>query len=197
MEIVIATNNINKFREIKKLFKNTNISFLFLWDFKKNIKITENCKTIKGNSIKKAKETAKILNKVCLADDSGLEVDFLNGSPGVISARFAGKGCSYKDNNLKLFGLLKDVPVNKRKARFRCVFSLADKNGLIKTTEGICKGIITFKEIGKNGFGYDPIFMPNGFKKTFAQMSLKQKNKISHRAIAANKMKEFLKKYPK
>lgn len=200
MEIVLATRNKNKTKEIKEMFKDMDAStipsatILSLSDFKNDIHIKENCKTIRENAIKKAREVAKIFGKVTLADDSGLEVDALKGAPGVFSARFAGEKCTYKDNNRKLLKLLKGIPSKKRNAKFRCVFALADKNNLIKVVEGVCRGSITSAEIGENGFGYDPIFIPDGYKKTFAQMSMDEKNKISHRAIACNKIKKFLKK---
>lgn len=194
MEIVLATGNKNKTKEIKEMFKDMDVTILSLADFKNDIHIKENCKTIRENAIKKAREVAKIFGKVTLADDSGLEVDALKGAPGVFSARFAGEKCTYKDNNRKLLKLLKGIPLKKRNAKFRCVFALADKNNLIKVVEGVCRGIITFAEIGKNGFGYDPIFIPDKYTKTFAQMSMDEKNKISHRSIACNKIKNFLKK---
>ena len=177
------------------MFGNLDVLLLSLDDFDKKINVEENCKSIRENSIKKAVETAKISGKLSLADDSGLEVDALNGVPGVYSARFAGEGCTYKDNNKKLLNLMKDIPLKKRSAKFVCVFALADRKGFIKTATGICMGKITLKEIGKNGFGYDPIFIPNGYKKTFAQMNLDEKNKISHRSKASSKMKIFLKKF--
>lgn len=203
MEIVLATRNKNKTKEIKEMFKDMDAStipsatILSLADFDNNISINENCRTIKGNAIKKATEVTKILNRLVLSDDSGLEVDVLKGAPGVFSARFAGEKCTYKDNNRKLLKLLKGIPSKKRNAKFRCVFALADRNNLIKVVEGVCRGSITFAEIGKNGFGYDSVFIPDGYKKTFAQMSMDEKNKISHRSIACNKIKIFLKKIPK
>ena len=152
----------------------------------------EDGKTLEENAVKKAVQVSKFLKKFAVADDSGLEVDFLNGDPGVYSARFSGKGATYKSNNEKLLRLLKDVPIAKRKACFKCVIAIADKGRIVGVAEGKCRGKIGFESKGDNGFGYDPIFIPNGFKKTFAQMGALGKNKISHRSIALKKAKSVI-----
>jgi XTP/dITP diphosphohydrolase len=130
-----------------------------------------------------------------VADDSGLEVEYLNGNPGVYSARFSGKGATYKSNNEKLLMFLKGVPFVKRKACFKCVIAVADKGKVVGTAEGVCNGKICLEPKGENGFGYDPVFIPDGYKKTFAEMEPAWKNKISHRSKALTKAKKIIAKY--
>lgn len=187
-KIVLATQNKDKIREIKKILgKQFEIVAL-----KKFPKIIENGKTFEENAVKKAKVIFKIAGITTLADDSGLEVAALKGKPGVHSARFAGKNCTYSDNNKKLLKLLKNVPHKKRKAKFRTVVVIVFPDGKIKTADGAVSGYILTKPKGKNGFGYDPLFYYAKFKKTFAQLTPAQKNIISHRAKAFNKAKEIL-----
>jgi len=195
MELVIATRNKDKLREIKALLKGLSVEVFSLDSFKGVPEVIEDKKTFEENAVKKAVQVSKFLKKFAVADDSGLEVEYLNGDPGVYSARFSGKGATYKSNNEKLLGLLKKVPLAKRKACFKCVIAMADKGRIIGVAEGVCKGRICFKSKGNNGFGYDPVFMPNGYKKTFAQMSAFQKNKISHRSKALAETKNVISKY--
>jgi len=192
MQIVLATNNIHKIKEIKKILNLSELEILTLNDFSNFPKIEESGKTLEENAILKASTVYNFTKMISLADDSGLEVDYLNGAPGVISARFAGKGCSFKDNNLKLLKLLRDVPKSKRKATFRCVVAIAFNKNRVELVEEKIRGMITEKEIGKNGFGYDPVFYIAKLKKTFAQLNSKQKNQISHRGQAFKKTLKVL-----
>jgi XTP/dITP diphosphohydrolase len=187
MQIVLATNNLHKIREIKKILSHPQLEILTLNDFSNFPSIEETGKILEENAILKAKVVYGFTKVTSLADDSGLEVDYLDGAPGVVSARFAGKGCSFKDNNLKLLKLLKDIPESQRKATFRCVVAIAFSNKRIELVEGKIRGVITEKEIGENGFGYDPVFYLPKFKKTFAQLETVEKNQISHRANAFKK----------
>lgn len=195
MEIVLATKNKDKIKEIKKILKGFPIKILSLNDFKNFPNVKENGKTIEENAIKKAKIISKFTNKIALADDTGLEVEYLKGKPGVYSSRFAGFRCSYDDNNKKLLNLLLGIPKFRRNAVFRTIIAIAKPNEKVKYVEGKCFGRISEKKLGKNGFGYDPVFIPNGFKKTFAQMEPSMKNKISHRAKALVKVKGVLKDF--
>ena len=191
-EVVLATRNKHKTREIRHILKKSGIKVVSLDSFPKAPEVIEDKKTIKENAIKKAVTLAKYTKEPTIADDSGLEVDFLKGAPGVYSARFAGKGCTYDDNNRKLLRLLKDAPKSKRKARFVCVIAVADKNGLVDVAEGVIKGIIADETKGRHGFGYDPVFYYPRFKKTFAELSPSVKNRISHRARALKKAKSII-----
>jgi XTP/dITP diphosphohydrolase len=195
MKIILATRNKDKLREIKALLKEFSVEVFSLDSFKGVPEVIEDGKTLEDNAIKKAVQISKFLKKFAVADDSGLEVEYLNGDPGVYSARFSGKGATYKSNNEKLLRLLKDVPLAGRKACFKCVIAAADKGKVIGAVEGICRGKICFEPKGDNGFGYDPIFIPDGYKKTFAEMSPALKNKISHRSKALAKAKKIISKY--
>ncbi len=194
-ELVLATRNQDKLREMKILLKGLPLRIFSLSSFKGIPDVKENGRTLEANAKKKALYTSRALKKLCVADDSGLEVKVLDAKPGVYSARFSGKGATYKSNNEKLLSLLRNIPPSKRKAQFRCVIAIADKGRLIGIVEGKCKGRITCKSIGKSGFGYDPIFMPDGYKRTFAQIGLRKKNRISHRKKALVQAKKILKRY--
>ncbi len=194
-KLVVATRNKDKLREIKSLLKNLPVKVYSVADFENVPEVIESGKTLESNAKKKAQEVSRFLNMLAIADDSGLEVPALGNKPGVYSARFSGPGATYKSNNEKLLKILESKKPSDRKARFRCVMAVADKGRLIDTAEGICRGKITYKAAGNAGFGYDPVFKPHKHKKTFAQMSLKQKNKISHRSKALIKAKELVKRY--
>lgn len=193
MKIVLATKNRDKIREIRKILKDIPIEILTLDNFKNFPNVEEDGKTVEENAIKKSKEISKFTKMIALADDTALEVKYLKGKPGVYSSRFAGVECSYEDNNKKLLRLLSGVPENKRSAVFRTVIAITTPDGKVRCVEGRCYGRISDKILGKNGFGYDPVFIPKGFKKTFAQMKPSMKNKISHRAKALIKAKKLLK----
>lgn len=199
MKLILATRNQHKIEEIKEILSENDgsaqkLEILTLRDFPNVPEVEETGKTMRGNAILKAKAVYSATGIPALADDSGLEVDALSGAPGVVSARFAGPGCTYKDNNVKLLGLLKGTPEDKRGATFRCVVALALSQDDIRTVEGKVRGIIADKEIGKNGFGYDPVFYHPELGKTFAQLAQEEKNRVSHRGIAFRKAKELIKK---
>ena len=187
MQLLLATRNRNKLREIREIIADLEIDVLSVADVPGLPEIVEDAATIRDNAVKKAVETARLAGRVTLADDSGLEVDALNGEPGVRSARFAGEKTTYYENNKKLIKLLAGVAFEKRTARFRCVVALADQNGLIDAVEGICNGRIVDQEQGGGGFGYDPLFVPDGQVKTFAELPPEVKNRISHRGKALQK----------
>ncbi|MBC7189712.1 XTP/dITP diphosphatase, partial [Candidatus Aerophobetes bacterium] len=195
MEIVLATRNSDKIREIKDAFKGTGFKFLTFSDFPSFPSPEEKGKTLRENALIKAEEVAGFTGKIALADDSGLEVDALGGAPGVYSSRFAGENASYEDNNRKLLSLLKGIPEEKRGATFRCVIALAKPDKKKITVEGVCRGRITEHPRGEGGFGYDPVFIPEGYSRTFAEISLEEKNRISHRARALRKAREVLEEF--
>lgn len=195
MEIIAATRNKHKLYEIKALLEGVAIDVLSLDSFRNVPEVIEDGDTLEANAVKKAKEVSLFLKRLVAADDSGLEVEYLDGQPGVFSARFSGEHATYESNNRKLLKLLKAVPKLKRKAVFRTVIAIADEGRIIDIAEGRCNGIITDKAMGRTGFGYDPVFIPNGYKKTFAQMGIKEKNKISHRSKALKKAKKIILRY--
>lgn len=198
MELVIATKNKKKLEEIKDLLNDFDLKILSLADFPDAPKIEEDGLTFKQNAIKKAATIAIYTGKLTLGEDSGLEVNALNKKPGIFSSRFSGLGATDKNNNLKLLRLLRNVPLNRRQARYKCSVALADKKGIVFLFEASCAGMIGLRSRGKFGFGYDPLFIPRGFDKTFGQLSQEIKRKISHRAKALKKLKAFFSKtYPK
>lgn len=193
IDIVIATRNKNKIKEITALLEGMPINIFSLDDGNWQIpEIQEDGKTFKENAIKKAKTIARLTSKLTLADDSGLMVDALGGQPGVYSARFAGGDATDRENNLKLLQLMKNIPPDRRGAQFVCVIAVASPEGKVDAVEGICRGDIGYLEEGGGGFGYDPIFIPTGYNKTFAELSMSVKNKISHRGRALEKAKLVL-----
>ncbi len=189
MKLIFATNNKNKLHEVKQQLAQT-IELLSLSDINFNDDIAETETTIEGNALLKVKTIYQFINNNCFADDSGLFVDALNGEPGVYSARYAGIQKNDADNNAKLLQML--IGVKNRNAHFKTVLALIinDTNYFF---EGIINGTITHQKIGENGFGYDSIFKPNGYTTTFAEMTLEEKIKTSHRAIAVSKLSAFLK----
>jgi XTP/dITP diphosphohydrolase len=197
MKLILATRNQHKIEEIKKILADSQIEILTLEDFPDVPEVEETGKTLEENAVLKAKAVYNATGIPALADDSGLEVDVLDGAPGVMSARFAGPGCppeADKDNNLKLLDLLKSVPEEKRGATFRCVVAIALNQDDVRIVEGKVGGFITHKEIGENGFGYDPVFFYPELDKTFAELKPEEKNRISHRGRAFRKAKEMIKK---
>ena len=188
IDLLFATSNKNKVLEIKKVLpKEFNIKSLDDIGFCEEIPENEN--TIEGNAIFKANYMYKKYNLNVFADDTGLEVDSLNGKPGVHSARYAGISKNSADNINKLLKKLKNK--KNRKARFKTIIALI-LNSKIHTFEGVVEGIITKKPKGENGFGYDPVFIPRGYTKTFGELSLEEKNSISHRSLAMNKLIDFI-----
>lgn len=197
MEILIATQNKGKIRELKELLHDSSFILRGLDEFSNITDVEETGSTFSENVILKAKSYALQTGLWTLADDSGLEVEALDGRPGVLSARFAGDGekTSDEENTQKLLDELKKSKNNSRAARFFCAMSISDENGEIKyLAEGICNGRIAATPIGINGFGYDPVFIPDGFENTFGELSSEIKQKISHRAKALKKIIAFLKK---
>ncbi len=194
-QLVLGTKNKDKLRELKRLLGGSKVRVLCLSDFPECLDVHENGKTFEANATKTARFYSKHTKSSLLADDSGLMVEALNGRPGVYSSRFAGVGCRYGDNNKKLLRLLKKVPRSKRKAKFICVMALYDNGKLIKIFKEDCCGTIAFSEKGDNGFGYDPVFIPEGYSKTFAELSPITKNRISHRGKALRAAKKEILKY--
>ncbi|MFC4721329.1 non-canonical purine NTP diphosphatase [Geojedonia litorea] len=190
MQLVFATNNQNKLKEVQSLIPN-HISLLSLSDIGCFEDIPETQPTIEGNAIQKAEYVKANYGYDCFADDTGLEVEHLNGAPGVFSARYAGE---QKDSNANMTLLLQNLQhTTNRAAQFKTVIAL-NLNGKTQTFTGICKGEITDNKHGNEGFGYDPIFQPLGYQQTFAEMTMEVKNKISHRGIALTKLVKFLTK---
>lgn len=188
MKIVFATNNQHKLDEIKKISKDQ-LAILSLSDINCHEDIPETGNTLKENALIKAKFVKEKFGFDCFADDTGLEVEALNNAPGIFSSRYAGSECNSEDNMQKLLLDLKDI--ENRKAQFRTVIALI-MNGEEHYFEGIVKGEIIHKKEGTNGFGYDPIFKPSGYNKTFGELSEEIKNSLSHRAIATKKLVAFL-----
>ncbi len=191
MKLVFATNNLNKLSELKNLLSR-NIEILSLKDIGCNQDISETRGTLEGNAMQKAEFIFEHYGINCFSDDTGLEIEVLNNQPGVFSARYAGKNCNSEDNILKVLKKLDNE--SNRRARFRTVIALII-DGKKHLFEGECVGGITKEKKGERGFGYDPIFLPNGFEKTFAQMTKKEKGAISHRGKAVEKLVEFLKSF--
>ena len=188
MKLVFATNNQHKVKEISPLIKNS-FHLLSLADINFFEEIPETQPTLEGNASQKSHYIFDRFAINCFADDTGLEIEALNDEPGVYSARYAGERCNFQDNINKV--LLKMQGITNRKARFRTVISLI-LNGKESFFEGFVNGKILTEKHGSDGFGYDPIFMPDGYDISFAEMTLEQKNMISHRSMAVGKLAEFL-----
>ncbi len=190
--IVLATRNEGKVRELQQLLLGTDFKITSMASFPGVPEVVEDGDTFEANAIKKAQVVAATMGRTTLADDSGLVVDYLSGAPGVHSARFAGPGHDDTANNQKLLQLLSGVPQEKRTARFCCVVAIATPDGKVATTRGTCEGIIIEKLKGKNGFGYDPLFLIPRYGKTFAELDSATKNTISHRGQALQKARVIL-----
>ncbi len=192
MEIIFATKNINKLKEIQEIMSGTQYSIISMKDAGIDIEVEEDGETFEENAIKKAKEIMLVTNKICMADDSGIEIDFLDKKPGVYSARFLGVDTPYSVKNELILEQMKNVPDEKRTARFVCVIATVFPSNETIITKGIIEGVISKEIKGENGFGYDPIFYVPEEKMTTAEMSSEQKNKISHRGKALRQMKNEL-----
>jgi XTP/dITP diphosphohydrolase len=190
--LVIATRNQGKVHEIRQLLGEIPCELISLESFVHTTVPNETESTYEGNAILKARHYAKETGEFVLADDSGLEVTALGGRPGVLSARYAGDDASDEERRRKLLGELGNIPAQLRSARFVCAAVLANPEQLLYVSEGTCEGRIALKAQGPSGFGYDPIFIPNGFEETFGQLAEEIKNEISHRARALAKMRDFL-----
>ena len=190
-KIVLATYNRHKALELKTLLSGLDVDILTLGDIPGKIILREDHDTFAANALQKARMVHDQIKFISLADDSGLEVFYLNGRPGVFSARYAGLKATDEMNNRKLLQEMRGVPPRRRHAQFRSVLALVGE-GMEEVTEGVCPGVLGETPRGTNGFGYDPIFIPDGFTKTYAELSAEEKNQISHRAKSFAKMKHVL-----
>ena len=188
MKILIASRNAHKIQEIREIFNLPGVKWVSTAEFPDLHDVVEDGDTFEANAIKKATELARATGLWALADDSGLEVSALGNAPGVYSARYAGEPCSHANNNAKLLRELEGK--TDRSARFRCVAALSDPSGRAETVSGSCPGRIIGKLRGAQGFGYDPLFVPDGYEQTFAEMGNAQKNQLSHRGRAMSLAKE-------
>ena len=192
-ELIVASRNKGKVGEIKELLATLPFKVTSLLDYPHIPEIIEDGKTYRANALKKAREVALAAGKMAMSDDSGIEVKVLGNAPGIYSARFAGEGASEKARNKKLFAMLKGVPMHKRQARYRCVIALVNAKGQeLGVVQGTCSGYVTTRDIGKNGFGFDPLFLLKRYNKTFGQLPSELKAKISHRARALRKFRLLL-----
>ncbi len=191
MKIVLATHNWDKCAEMEAIMKDMPIQLLTLNEFPEIEEIIEDGQTLEENALIKAKTVHKITHLPAIADDTGLEVDALGGQPGIYSARYAGENCSYSDNVNKLLQEMTNISPQKRTALFRTAIAYVDDN-MELATEGVVEGIITNVMKGIGGFGYDPVFYMLDMKKTYAEMSINEKNQISHRGKAVKNMQTFL-----
>jgi len=194
MKIVIATHNKDKYKELHFGLKSLDINLKSLFDFPDIGEIIEDGDTLKDNALIKAKTVFKMTSLPSISDDTGLEVDALNGAPGIYTARYAGENCSYLDNVNKMLHEMKDISNENRSATFKTVMAYVDGNVEL-TCEGIVKGTITRTIKGVGGFGYDSIFYSNEKKKTFAEMTIEEKNLVSHRSKAISNLKAELATY--
>ena len=194
MRVLIATMNEGKLREYQRLLADVpDLELETMASLGTRVDVEEDRDTFEGNALKKATEIAEVAAVPCLADDSGLEVDALDGRPGVRSARYSGEGATDASNNEKLLDELREVPDQQRTARFRCAIAVVDAEGReIATVDGACEGRIAHGPKGTHGFGYDPLFVPDGYTQTMAELGPETKNQISHRAIAAAKLVPLL-----
>jgi XTP/dITP diphosphohydrolase len=196
LELLAATSNIGKIKEFKELFAGFPIRLRSLKEFGNIIEPEETGADFAENAILKARYYALKTNIWAVADDSGLEVAALDGIPGVFSARYGGENTSFKEKIDKLLDELNKTQDSRRLARFVCAMAISDEKGEIKNlSEGICDGKIALSPSGINGFGYDPIFIPAGFEETFGTLSSEIKHKISHRALASEKIIRFLRNF--
>lgn len=189
--LVLASGNKDKIKELRETLKPLGIELLSTYDYPELEEVVEDQETLEGNALKKARHTARHTNLPSVSDDTGLEVDALDGAPGVYSARYAGEEATYRDNLQKLLNELESVPEENRTARFRTVVAFVDGDQE-KSFEGVCEGTILTEPKGEGGFGYDPVFRPQNHKQTFAELSPEAKNKISHRGKAIEKFVKWI-----
>lgn len=191
-EIIIATRNKGKVNEFIDFFKPYGIKVQSLLEIAEQLPdVEETGDSFAENATLKAEQIAELLNRPVLADDSGLVVDALHGAPGIYSARYAGEEKSDEANNQKLLKNLQEVPQDKRTARFVCVLAIAVPGEETTLYGGVCEGKIALNPKGTNGFGYDPLFIPNGYQQTMAELSSAEKNQISHRSNAIKQLKNW------
>ncbi len=194
MKLLLATRNRDKVREIRSVLADLDVELICAADVPDLPEVEEDADTLEGNAIKKAMTLHKMTGLPTLADDTGLEVEALGGAPGVFSSRYAGPDATYADNVQKLLQAMRDVPESRRQAQFRTVVAFAH-DGNVETVEGICRGVITTEPRGSNNFGYDPVFYVPDLGKTMAEMTLEEKNRISHRGRALQEIKKRLAAY--
>jgi XTP/dITP diphosphohydrolase len=195
--LLVGSNNRGKLREYAELLRGIHFELTTLSEQGITEEVEETGSNLKQNAIRKATAYAKLSGLTTMADDSGLEVDALGGEPGPLSRRYAGDNASDKERNDYLLTKLRNIPWEKRTARFRAVIAIATPDGKVKTAEGVCEGIIAFDSKGTGGFGYDPIFYLPELDKRMAELSLAEKNRISHRAKAAQKARRILERLAK
>ena len=192
MKVIIATGNAGKMKEIKSIFNNSEYEVVSMKEEGINADVDENGTTFEENALIKAREIAKLSGHIVLADDSGLEVDYLNKEPGIYSARYMGEDTPYSVKNASLIARLDGVDFEKRTARFVCAVAAVYPDGKELVVRETMEGYIGYEEKGKNGFGYDPIFYLKEFDKTSAEISLEEKNEISHRGKAFRAIKKLM-----
>lgn len=190
--LIFATGNQDKMREIREILAGDDVEVLSLKDLDLDVDIIEDGSTFEENAAIKAKTICKMTGEIVLADDSGLEIDYLNKEPGIYSARYMGEHTSYVEKNANLIGRLEGVPDEKRTARFVCAIAAAFPDGSVRIVRGTMEGRIGYEAKGENGFGYDPIFYLPEYGCTSAELSREEKNRISHRGKALRAMKEEL-----
>lgn len=196
MELLVATNNAGKVAEFAELLRDLPVTLRGFKDLAGVTEVEETGATFEKNAVLKARGYALQAGMWALADDSGLEIEALGGRPGVLSARYAGEGTGFDEKIRLLLGELAETGDNNRRARFVCVIALADERGIVKyLAEGVCPGRIALAPSGMNGFGYDPIFIPDEFEQTFGELSSETKEEISHRALASVKIIRFLRDF--
>ncbi|RQD77111.1 MAG: XTP/dITP diphosphatase [Candidatus Syntrophonatronum acetioxidans] len=190
--LVIATHNKGKVKEFREMLEDCPVEVKSLLDYPQCPEVVEDGNSFEENAIKKAETIKEYTGEMVLADDSGLEVDYLEGKPGIYSARFAGEGAGDEENNNKLLNLLQGVPPEDRGAQFTCVIAISSPERETVTVKGICRGIITDAPRGEMGFGYDPLFLVPAYGKTFSELEPEIKNRISHRGKAMEKAARIL-----
>jgi len=193
-KIIFATANQGKMKEIREILSDLDIQVLSLKDAGIDVDVVEDGATFEENAIIKAKTIMELTGEAVLADDSGLEIDYLNKEPGIYSARYMGEDTSYRVKNANLIARLKGVPDEQRTARFVCAIAAAFPDGRVVTTYGTVEGIIGYEERGNNGFGYDPIFYLPEYQQSTAELTSEKKNAVSHRGRALSDMKKYLKR---
>ncbi|AOR24890.1 XTP/dITP diphosphatase [Clostridium taeniosporum] len=197
-KLILASNNLKKVKEMKELLSDLNIEIKSLKEEEIDVEVVEDGKTFEENAKKKAKEIYELLkargekNFLVLSDDSGLQVDYLNGAPGIYSARYAGEHGNDKKNNAKLLEELRNASSDERRAKFICQIALFDEMGKYYPITGEVKGIILNEAYGECGFGYDPLFLYEPLKKSFAELTSEEKNRVSHRGVALNKLRDII-----
>ena len=195
MEVIVATRNAGKVREIRGTLIGLGIKVRSVGDFTDVPSIEEDGKSFAENALKKARFYAKYFGETTIADDSGLEVDALRGAPGIYSARYAREGASDRENNQKLLRAMEGVPLSRRGATFQCSIAIVSPGGKERVVEGSCRGRIGFKEVGRKGFGYDPVFLLPRRGRVMAQLSVDEKNGISHRGKALRKLRKVISEF--